>query len=105
MCFYDKVRIALKGESETMAKQKFETITLKIPKGQHEWLTQYCKAKGYTIEEIFRLQLLELKEKIENEERELRRRKREEEVLTALERIASEKGLSVSELIFSMAKN
>jgi len=24
MCFYDKVRIALKGESETMAKQKFE---------------------------------------------------------------------------------
>jgi NRPS condensation-like uncharacterized protein len=87
-----------------MAKEKFETITLRIPKAQYEWLTEYCKAKGYTIQEVFSLRLMEFKAKIEIEERELQKKRIEEQVLTALERVASEKGLSVSELITVMAK-
>jgi len=98
----------LNSESEGKGpsrKARMKTLTIQVTEAQHKSLMQYCEKHGFTVQELFRFLILpQWIAAREREEYEAWRRRRQDEVLAALEAAAKSRNVSVGELIFSFAK-
>ena len=91
-----------KGQSR---KAHMKTLTIQVTEAQHKSLMLYCEKHGFTIQELFRFLILpQWIAAREREEYEAWRRRRQDEVLAALEAAAKSRNVSVGELIFSVIK-